>query len=101
MRHLSAIACFFLVAAPPALAGSTYDGSWRLVFTTQTGTCDASYYFVVDISNGIVTHPNLLKLRGRVATSGNVRASVKRPEIVAPLRLLAVAEQPNRSARFS
>jgi hypothetical protein len=60
-----------------AQARSAYDGSWNLVFVTQRGACDPSYNFAVDISDGIVSHPNLLKFRGYVASSGAVRASVR------------------------
>ena len=66
----------FTVAAPAAQARSAYDGSWDLVFVTQRGACDPSYNFTVNISDGIVTHPNLVKFRGYVARSGSVRASV-------------------------
>ncbi|WP_249158900.1 hypothetical protein [Bradyrhizobium tropiciagri] len=59
-----------------ANARSAYDGSWDLVFVTQSGGCDPSYNFTVNISNGIVSHPNLVKFRGYVARSGAVRASV-------------------------
>jgi len=62
--------------APAAQARSAYDGSWDLVFVTQRGECDPSYNFTVNISDGIVTHPNLVKFRGYVAKSGSVRASV-------------------------
>jgi hypothetical protein len=46
-----------------AHARSAYDGSWDLVFVTQSGACDPSYNFAVNISDGIVTHPNLVKFR--------------------------------------
>src|SRR5271163_631803 len=69
-------AAFFLLAAPAAQAHSAFDGSWDLVFVTQRGACDPSYNFTVDISDGVVTHPNLVKFRGYVAKSGSVRASV-------------------------
>jgi hypothetical protein len=59
-----------------AQARSAYDGSWDLVFVTQRGACDPAYNFTVDVSNGIVSHPNLLKFKGYVARSGAVRASV-------------------------
>ena len=59
-----------------AHAGSAYDGSWDLVFVTQRGACDPSYNFTVNISDGIVTHPNLVRFKGYVAKSGSVRASV-------------------------
>jgi hypothetical protein len=65
-----------VASAHTANAGSTYDGSWDLVFITQRGACDPNYNFTVNISNGVVTHPNLVKFRGYVANSGAVRASV-------------------------
>jgi hypothetical protein len=65
-----------LAAASAAHARSAYDGSWDLAFVTQTGSCDPSYNFTVDITDGIVTHPNLVRFKGYVAKSGSVRASV-------------------------
>jgi hypothetical protein len=67
----------FVAATSVAHARSAYDGSWDLIFVTQRGPCDASYNFTVDISDGIVTHPNLVRFKGYVAKSGSVRASVK------------------------
>jgi hypothetical protein len=68
--------CFFVALASTAQARSAYDGSWDLAFVTQRGACDAAYNFTVNISNGVVTHPNLVRFRGYVAKSGAVRASV-------------------------
>ena len=59
-----------------AQARSAYDGSWDLLFVTQRGACDPTYDFSVNITDGVVTHPNLVKFRGYVARSGAVRASV-------------------------
>ncbi len=59
-----------------AQARSTYDGSWELLFVTQRGACDPTYNFSVNITDGTVTHPNLVRFRGYVARSGAVRASV-------------------------
>lgn len=70
-----AAACL-AASASATLARSAYDGSWDLVFVTQAGSCDPSYSFTVNISDGIVTHPNLVRFKGYVATSGAVRASV-------------------------
>jgi hypothetical protein len=70
-----AVACL-VAPVSGAHARSAYDGSWDLVFVTQRGTCDPSYNFTVNISDGIVTHPNLVKFRGYVARSGSVHASV-------------------------
>ena len=72
---LIAAACS-IAAASAAHARSAYDGSWDLVFVTQAGTCDPAYNFTVNISDGVVTHPNLVKFKGYVARSGSVRASV-------------------------
>ena len=73
---LIASTSFFIAFAPAAYARSAYDGSWDLVFVTQRGPCDPSYSFTVDVTNGIVTQPNLVRFRGYVAKSGAVRASV-------------------------
>ena len=70
-----AAACV-IAPASVAHARSAYDGSWDLAFVTQRGTCDPTYNFTVNISNGVVTEPNLVRFRGYVAKSGAVRASV-------------------------
>ena len=59
-----------------AYARSAYDGSWDLAFVTQAGTCDPTYNFTVNVSDGIVSHPNLVRFKGYVAKSGSVHASV-------------------------
>jgi hypothetical protein len=66
----------FIASSSAAHARSAYDGSWDLVFVTRRGACDPTYTFTVNISNGIVTHPNLVKFKGFVTKSGMVRASV-------------------------
>ena len=66
----------FIGLTSPAHARPGYDGSWSLVFVTQRGGCEPSYSFTVNVSDGIVSHPNLVKFRGQVARSGAVRASV-------------------------
>jgi hypothetical protein len=73
---LIATASCFTIFAPAAYGRSAYDGSWDLDFVTQRGTCDSSYSFTVDVTNGVVTHPNLVRFRGHAAKSGAVRASV-------------------------
>jgi hypothetical protein len=65
-----------MAAASTAYAKSAYDGSWELVFVTQRGPCDQTYDFTVNISDGVVTHPNLVKFSEHVARTGAVRASV-------------------------
>jgi hypothetical protein len=70
------VAGCFMALASVAHARSAYDGSWDLAFVTQRGACEPSYNFTVNVSDGIVSHPNLLKFRGYVARSGAVHASV-------------------------
>ena len=70
------IAGCLLALTSIAQARSAYDGSWDLLFVTQRGACDPTYDFSVNITDGVVTHPNLVKFRGYVARSGAVRASV-------------------------
>ena len=69
-------AASFVAFAPVAQARSAYDGSWDLIFVTQKGVCNPTYSFSVNITNGVVSHPNLVKFRGYVAKSGATRASV-------------------------
>ena len=72
----AAAAACLVASVSLAQARSVFDGSWDLVFVTQRGACDATYNFSVNITDGIVTHPNLVRFRGYVARSGAVRASV-------------------------
>ncbi|SDS55379.1 hypothetical protein SAMN05444158_2411 [Bradyrhizobium canariense] len=80
MRYVSLICAIAAVLSGPSVAaakaGSTYDGTWSLVFVTRQGACDPTYNFNVNISDGIVSHPNLVRFKGRVTASGRVRASV-------------------------
>jgi hypothetical protein len=75
-RLIASVICACLITGTAAEARTSYDGPWNLVFVTQRGSCDATYDFSVNVTDGIVTHPNLVKFTGRVAKSGVVRASV-------------------------
>jgi hypothetical protein len=66
----------FASAVDVAAARMIYDGQWSLTIMTERGNCDSTYHFVVDITNGNVSHPNLVKFRGHVAKGGSVRVSV-------------------------
>src|SRR5262245_10441060 len=81
-KVVRACALALVVAVPTiggASAGSVYDGSWALTIATQRGACDPSYNFQVQITNGVVSHPNLVRLKGRVVSGGHVRVSVAVP----------------------
>ena len=69
-------AALAILLSTAANAATNFDGSWDLLFVTLRGACDQSYSFTVNVSNGIVTHPNLVRFHGTVARSGVVRASV-------------------------
>jgi hypothetical protein len=43
---------------------------------TRQGACEPAYNFSVNISNGLVSHPNLVKFKGKVTRSVLVHASV-------------------------
>ena len=58
-----------------ATASTPYDGRWSLSIVTQKGACD-TYNFPVDITNGAVTFPGLVKASGRVAGNGSVSVNV-------------------------
>jgi hypothetical protein len=75
LTHAAAASCL-IASFSVARASSAYDGSWNLRFVTQRGACDPTYNFSVNVNNGVVTHPNLVRFRGHVARSGAVRASV-------------------------
>lgn len=64
-------------SAPAFAASSAYDGSWNLTFATKAGNCDQAYNFNVNISQGMISHPNLVRFTGQVAKSGATNASVR------------------------
>jgi len=64
----------FVAPASVAHARSAYDGSWDLAFVTQAGTCDPTYNFTVNVSDGIVDSSQPSKIQGYVAKSGSVHA---------------------------
>jgi len=62
-----------------AAAHTPYDGRWTLSITTTSGACDPSYTFPVEINNGAVSFPGLVKAKGRVSRKGGVQVSVSVP----------------------
>lgn len=63
-------------ATSSVAATKAYDGSWSLSIMTERGDCDPSYSLNVDIRNGVVSHPNLRKLHGRVTSKGSAWVTV-------------------------
>ena len=77
-RHLRAmlLGCTTLLLATGADARSSYDGSWNITFVTQSGDCNPSYNYSVNIENGVITSLAAETFKGTVTSSGAVRASV-------------------------
>ena len=77
-KHLLAVlaGCACQLLATAAEARSSYDGQWNIAFATQSGDCNPTYNFSVNIENGVITSPNAETFRGNVTSSGAVRASV-------------------------
>jgi hypothetical protein len=65
-------------SAGPAVAGTSYDGSWSVLITTDSGACDRAYRYSVAISDGYVLYAGggQVNLQGRVARNGTVRVRV-------------------------
>src|SRR5215469_10836643 len=75
LLYMTAAICLVALTSA-AQARSAYDGSWGVIFYTQRGACEPTYNFSVNITNGVLTEPNLVRFKGYVARSGAVRASV-------------------------
>ena len=65
-------------APRPAVSTGTFDGSWSVLIVTESGACDRSYRYGLQITNGIVSSDGTAgaTLQGRVAPNGSVRVNV-------------------------
>jgi len=79
LSNIARTSILALVIAAPAFgsaqASTRYDGRWSLSIMTTRGTCD-TYIFPVDINNGHVSFPGLVRANGRVTGKGSVRVFV-------------------------
>jgi hypothetical protein len=77
--HIARAGILALIISAPAFAtasaATAYDGSWSLSITTQRGACE-TYNFPVNITNGHVSFPGLVRANGRVTGRGAVRVNV-------------------------
>jgi hypothetical protein len=67
--------------APTAGAASArgiYDGAWSVLIVTRSGSCDPSYRYGVQITDGMVTYDGggPISMQGRVTPKGAVRVIV-------------------------
>jgi hypothetical protein len=62
-----------------AFARTIYDGPWSVLIVTRSGSCDPSYRYGLQISDGVVTYDGggLINMQGRVTPKGAVRVIVQ------------------------
>lgn len=79
IAHIARTSLLALAVTVPMLgaaeARTSYDGRWSLTIHTTRGDC-STYNFPVDITNGHVSFPNLVRANGRVTPKGHVRVFV-------------------------
>lgn len=69
-----------LGAYEPAMAHSIFDGTWNVLFVTETGQCGPPFRQDISIANGSVISPanGAHDMIGHVDRDGNVRVSMYR-----------------------
>ena len=69
-----------LGAYEPAMAHSIFDGTWKVLFITETGQCGPPFRQDIIIVNGSVINPadGAHDMIGHVDRDGNVRVSMYR-----------------------
>lgn len=77
---LAVLALAALIFSSGAKAGATYDGSWKVVIITQTGTCDPAYSYPVRVTDGRVSYggDGSFEISGHVADGGGVNVVIAR-----------------------
>lgn len=65
--------------AGSATARTIFDGNWSVLIITQSGSCDPSYRYGVQIADGVVTYTGgaPITMQGRVTPKGAVRVIVQ------------------------
>jgi hypothetical protein len=71
--------------AVAASAKSSYDGTWSVVISAESGSCSGAYRYPVAIVNGNVRHADAgdhpFNIRGRVGADGRVTVEVSRGDL--------------------
>ncbi|HEY4406044.1 MAG TPA: hypothetical protein VGN55_15465 [Xanthobacteraceae bacterium] len=64
---------------PAAAARNSYDGAWSVLIMTASGSCDPTYRYGVQISDGVVIYQGggPITMQGRVTPKGAVRVIVQ------------------------
>lgn len=65
-----------------AKAGAAFDGTWKVVIITQSGSCDPAYTYPVRVSGGRVSYAGegSFEISGHVADGGGVNVAIARGE---------------------
>ena len=76
LRSILAATAIATLAAPGAANAAprmgAYDGSWNVLIITQTGACDQTYSFPVQIVGGRVSSGGFADVNGSVGRGGGV-----------------------------
>ena len=77
---LAVMALLALIFSGSAKAGATFDGSWKVIIITQTGTCDPAYSYPVRVTDGRVSYggDGSFEISGHVADGGGVNVVIAR-----------------------
>jgi len=77
---LSLVAAAVLGARGSAVAHSSFDGTWNVLFVTEAGQCGPPFRYDISIVNGLVVTPAEAAhdMSGHVDLNGNVKVSVYR-----------------------
>jgi len=67
------------VTTGAAFARTVYDGAWSVLIVTRSGSCDPTYRYGLQISDGMVSYDGggLITMQGRVTPKGAVRVIVQ------------------------
>jgi hypothetical protein len=76
---LLALSGIVSTAGSAATARNIYDGNWSVLIVTQSGSCDPSYRYGVQIMDGMVIYSGgaPITMQGRVTPKGAVRVIVQ------------------------
>jgi hypothetical protein len=77
---LSLVTAAVLGARGPAVAHSSFDGTWNVLFITEAGQCGPPFRYDISIVNGVVvtSAEAAHDMSGQVDLNGNVRVSIYR-----------------------
>jgi hypothetical protein len=77
---LSLVAATVLGARGPAVAHSSFDGTWNVLFVTEAGQCGPPFRYDISIVDGLVitSAEAAHDMSGHVDIDGNVKVSVYR-----------------------